>query len=195
MSVATQDVSAMQPRKRGWFRRNWKWFVPGMLAVTALLAAIAVFSYIQVRSYRLRQNPAYQTALAAVQSSAEVQRRLGENIVDSDWNPQGAIEVRDNAAIGEARFNFTVAGPKGSGDVGAEARMVEGEWALSRLEVLFPDGERVRLTEEVLARQKVDTPQFNAAAERERQKTRQGDSKDPGPELNFEVPTVPEGLK
>ena len=42
--------------------------------------------------------------------------------------------------------------------------MVDGEWAIARLEVIFPEGDRIRLTEQVLARQKVDTPAFDAEA-------------------------------
>lgn len=195
MPVASQPATAMQP-PRSWFRRNWKWFLPGMLAVAVAMAGIAVFSYVQIRSYRYRQNPAYQMALAAVQDSDKIRDRLGEPIVDADWNPQGAIELRDNATIGEARFNFTVSGPNGYADVGTEARMVDAEWALTGLEVLFPDGDRVRLTEEVLAKQEVDTPEFDPDTEPQRREKKQDQTKQaPGPEVKVEVPDVPPGIK
>ena len=96
MSVVANTTDS-GPKTRGWFRRNWKWFVPGTLLVSIMLGAIAVFGYIQVRAYRYRANPAYQAALAEVQSSKEIQNKLGTPIVDSDWNPQGAIEIRNDA--------------------------------------------------------------------------------------------------
>jgi Cytochrome oxidase complex assembly protein 1 len=196
MSVVAHTADA-GPETRGWFRRNWKWFVPGTLLVTIILGTIAVFGYIQVRAYRYRANPAYQAALAEVQASIEIQDRLGAPIVDSDWNPQGAIEIRNDATMGESRFNFTVSGPKGNAEIGTDARMVDGEWAIARLEAIFPEGDRISLTEQVLARQKVDTPAFDPKAAKN--STSNGKtperSKEPGPNLDVEVPDVPPGVK
>ena len=194
MSVASQSTTAMQPPRR-WFRRNWKWFLPGMFVLAIAMAAIAVFSYVQIRSYRYRQNPSYQAALAAVQSSQQIQNRLGEPIVDSDWNPQGGIEVRNNASIGEARFNFDISGPNGNAIVTTTARMVDGEWALTSLDVRFSDDEVVSLTEEVRAKQEVDTPGFDPKKEQKSQVKNDSSEGARAPDVNVEVPDVPPGLK
>jgi hypothetical protein len=193
MSTATQPAPP-KTAARGWFPRNWKWFVPSTFTLAAVLAGVAAFGYVQVRSYRYRQNPAYQAALAEVQSNKQVQDLLGEPVVDSDWNPQGAIELRDNATLGEARFNFTVSGPKGHADVGAEARMVDAQWALTRLELITQDSERIRLTKEILAKQKVDTPAFNPKAEQQENSTADQPPQE-SKELNVQVPDLPPGLK
>jgi hypothetical protein len=192
MSIATQPARP-KPAARGWFPRNWKWFVPSSFTLVAALVAAGVFGYVQVRSYRYRQNPAYQAALSEVQSNKQVQALLGEPVVDSDWNPQGAIELRDNDTMGEARFNFTVSGPNGHADVIAEGRMVDSEWALTRLE-LTQDGERMPLTRQILAKQKVDTPVFDPAKEQKKDPA----TDQPPPEstdLNVQVPDLPPGLK
>jgi hypothetical protein len=193
MSTATQPAPP-KTAARGWFPRNWKWFVPSTFTLVAVLAGVAAFGYVQVRSYRYRQNPAYQAALAEVQANKQVQDLLGEPVVDSDWNPQGAIELRDNATLGEARFNFTVSGPKGHADVGAEARMVDAQWALTRLELITQDSERIRLTKEILAKQKVDTPAFNPKAEQQENSTADQPPQE-SKELNVQVPDLPPGLK
>lgn len=193
MSTATQPARAV-PAARGWFPRNWKWFIPSTFTLVVVLAAIAVFGYVQVRSYRYRQNPAYQAALAEVQANKQVQDLLGEPILDSDWNPQGAIELRDNSSLGEARFNFTVSGPKGHADVAAEGRMVDAEWALTRLELITQDGERIRLTRQILGKQKVDTPAFDLATEQKNKPTTDQPTEE-SPELNVQVPDLPPGLK
>jgi hypothetical protein len=195
MLVATKPVTKAPPA-RGWLARNWKWFLPATFAAAVVLAAIAAFGYVQIRSYRYRQNPAYQAAVAEVQTNKQLQERLGQPIVDSDWMPQGAIDVRDDASIGEARFNFTISGPQGTADVNAEGRMVDAEWALSRLEVLFDDGERVRLSEQVRAKQKHDTPAFDLQKEQQRQaKKDEQTHNEPAPEVNVEIPQLPPELK
>ena len=192
MSVASQPTTAMQP-PRSWFRRNWKWFVPGMFAVAVAMAGIAVFSYVQIRSYRYRQNPAYQMAVATVQANEQIQSRLGEPIVDSDWNPQGSIEVRNDATIGEARFNFDISGPDGNGIVTTYARMVDGEWALTSLDVRFSDDEVVSL-EDDLAKQKVDTPPFKAGSEKQ-PKASAVEPPEGIIDVDVKVPDVPPGVK
>lgn len=181
---------------RGWFRRNWKWFIPSMFLAAVVLGAIAVFGYVQVRSYRYRSNPAYQAALAAVQESPRVRDRLGQPIADTDWNPQGDIDVSEGATIGGATFNFTVSGPNGSADVATDGRMVNGQWALTRLELRFPDGDRLSLTKEIEAKQKVDTPAFDPDAEKRRQsKTADAAQDATAREVTVDVPDVPPGVK
>jgi hypothetical protein len=194
MSVASLPTAAT-PKPRRWFGRNWKWFVPSMLLGTVLLAALAVFGYVQIRSYRYRQNPAYQAAIAAVQVSPQAQARLGSPIVDSDWNPQGLIDVGDGT-IGEALFNFTVTGPQGSAEVATQGRMVSGEWAVTHLELRFAENERLNLTEEVEAKQKVDTPAFDLEAEKQRQpKAADSTEDDAARVLNVDVPDAPPDIK
>jgi hypothetical protein len=189
MSVASQPT-AMQPPRR-WFRRNWKWFLPGMFVVAFAMAAIAVFSYVQVRSYRHRQNPAYQLSLATVQDSDKIRERLGEPIEDSDWNPFGRVEP----STGHGTFIFTVSGPKGHADVATQAHTVKGEWAVNRLEVRFPEGDVINITEEALANQQVDTPAFDPNKAQQPQATKDPSQDKPAPDVNLDLPEVPPELK
>jgi hypothetical protein len=169
MSVASQPAAEIRPAS--WFRRNWKWFLPGLFVVTVVMGAVAIFGYVQVRSNGYRQNPAYQLALDVVQSSEEVQERLGAPIEDSDWNPQGRYE-REGDTIRGAGFNFTVSGPQGSADVAVQASLIGGEWAVNGLHVRFAD-QQLDLTQQVLAKQKIDTPEFDRQAEDHRQGDKQ----------------------
>jgi hypothetical protein len=193
-SASTTIPSVPLADQRGWLRRNWKWFIPGMLFVALVLGAIAVFSYVQIRSYKYRANPAYHASLAEVQQNKQIQERLGAPIVDSDWNPQGRIEITDN--LGDAAFNFTVSGPEGIADVATEGRMVSGEWAVTRLVVRFPDGERINLSEEIAAKQQVDTPAFDPRAKKQTQdKSDEPPKEVTVPELNVDVPDAPPDVK
>jgi hypothetical protein len=193
MSIATSPNTAT-PTTRGWFRRNWKWFIPSMLLTVVLLGAIALFGYFQIRSYGYRANPAYQAALAAVQESPRAQERLGQPIVDSDWFPQGLIDTGDGT-LGEALFNFTVSGPKASAEVATQGRMVDGQWGITRLELLLPNDDRLNLTAEVEAKQDIDTPAFDPQAEKQRPKPTDTRPDDAAKELNVEVPDAPSDLK
>jgi hypothetical protein len=183
------------PSQRSWFRRNWKWFVPGMFVVAVAMAGIAVVGYVQIRSYGYRQNPAYQFALSVVQASEEVQTRLGSPIEDSDWNPQGEYD-KVGETIRAAQFNFTVSGPNGEADVAVQSSQIAGEWAVNGLTVRFSNDERVALTEEALAKQKIDTPEFDPQSEQNKQ-TKNDTSQDspPPPDVSVDVPDVPAGVK
>ncbi len=191
MSVASQTTTMPPPRR--WFRRNWKWFVPSLFVAVVAATAISVFGYVQIRAYRYHQNPVYQTAMRGVQANQQLQDRLGEPIVDSDWNPQGAIETWNDATMGEAKFNFSISGPDGYADVATAGRMVDGEWFVTGLEVLFPEGDRIRLTEEIAAKQKADTPAFDPASQPKKQ-AKKDDAEVP-PDVSVQVPEVPPGLK
>jgi hypothetical protein len=187
MSIATQPAPP-KAATRGWFSRNWKWFVPATFALLAALTAITVFAYVQVRLYRYRSHPAYEMALATVQESERVQARLGEPIEQSGWFPQQQGEGR------ELTFNFTVVGTKETAAVAAQASLIDGEWAVNSLRVRFPNDEQINLTQGVLARQKIDTPVFDPTKEPKNEP----ESKEAQPEstdLNVQVPDLPPGLK
>jgi len=187
MSTATQIAPAATPT-RGWFSRNWKWFVPASFAMLAALTAIAVFAFVQVRLHRYRSHPAYVMALAAVRESEKVQSRLGEPIEQSGWFPQRQGE------IGELTLNFTVTGPKESAAVAAQATLIDQEWAVNSLRVRFANDEQINLTQAVLAKQKVDTPAFDPTKERHKEPS----TSQPPPEstdVNVQVPDLPPGLK
>jgi hypothetical protein len=71
--------------------------------------------------------------------------------------------------------------------------MVDGEWALTGLDVRLADGDVIRLTDEVFARQAVDTPEFVRQAKP--QPNNETKTKEPAPEVEVVVPEVPPGLK
>jgi len=113
--------------RRGWFKRNWKWFVPAIL-----LGPL-------VRASNLKSSKPYRMTLEIVQKSPEVITQLGEPVVDASWNPSGMLPD-EAAANPTANLNYEVAGPKGKGYVITSARRVDGDWAINSLQVTLPDG-------------------------------------------------------
>src|SRR5687767_11579148 len=102
------------PERKGWFGRNWKWFVPaGCLSVIviagAIVAAIVYFAFGAMKS-----SYAYQEAMTRTRANADAIRELGEPI-ESGWMISGSIKLNDSS--GKADLSIPVSGPKKSGKV------------------------------------------------------------------------------
>ncbi len=74
MATTAPSVPAKAAPPRGWFRRNWKWFIPASILTAALVALIVAAGVIGVRVNRYKSSTPYQTALAIVQESPQVQK-------------------------------------------------------------------------------------------------------------------------
>jgi hypothetical protein len=192
MSTATQPAPP-KTAARGWFARNWKWFVPSAFLLVVVLAGIAAFGYVTVRLHRYRSHPVYELALSTVQESSSVKARLGEPIRQSGLLPERKFDLEGEIIHG-LTLNFTVTGPKETAAVAAQANLLDGEWAVNGLRVRFPDGEQVNLTQDVLAKQKIDTPEFDLASEQKGKSTTDQPTQE-SPELNVQVPDLPPELK
>jgi len=138
VNVGDQVVPAARPR--GWWSRNWKWFVPIALFVSLLVCAGVVFAALS----RHKWSEPYLKALEKVQATPQVAAKLGEPITGVFWPPpSGEVQVDDGG--GEAHLAFSVLGPNGKADVQTQARRIAGTWGLSLLVVGFPDGQRLKI--------------------------------------------------
>jgi hypothetical protein len=136
------DQRVDQPR-RGWWSRNWRWFVPTTLLALGLLCGGCCLGIVGALFGVLKFTEPYQMVLKRVQNDPQVIRHLGEPIAEAGWFPSGERNVRNGG--GDARLDFNVAGPKGKAHVHAEARRIAGRWVLTRLEVTPEDAERIVL--------------------------------------------------
>lgn len=143
--MATSDFTAeaVSPPRRGWWRRNWLWVVPSGCLVAVLLAAGLCAGIIFGAMGMLKSSEPYQMALEQVRQNPKVIEALGEPIQESGWFPAGNLKVENDR--GEAQFDFDVAGPKGKAHVRSQARLIDGKWGLTTLEVTGPDGKRLPL--------------------------------------------------
>ncbi|MGO9906274.1 MAG: cytochrome c oxidase assembly factor Coa1 family protein, partial [Solirubrobacteraceae bacterium] len=84
----------------------------------------------------LKSSEPYQMALHRVQTAPEVIEQIGEPIEEASWMPSGNFNYSNNngSASGEANFDFSVRGPKGTAHVHAEALCRDGKWRFSVLE-------------------------------------------------------------
>ena len=117
------------PRK-GWWGRNWKWFVPLLSAVTLTLFAGFMLLIFSAVLGMMKSSDAYQQALQAARKDPAVAVALGEPIKEG-WFIMGNINV--NGPSGEANLQIPISGPKGEGDIYLEATKSAGQWSYSTL--------------------------------------------------------------
>ncbi len=127
------------PERKGWFGRNWKWFVPVgclsfILMVVVFVAAIVYFAFGSIKS-----SDVYKQALSKTRSNAEVIRELGEPI-EPGWLISGNISVNDSS--GKADISIPVSGPKKSGTVYVVATKKMGKWDIYGLEIAIKGEEK-----------------------------------------------------
>lgn len=133
-----------EPPGRGWFARNWFWFIPLLVLVPIIICAGCCTGMFTFRVGMLKASEPYREALAAVQEDPQVQEALGMPIEDDTWFPVGEINITDDH--GDARFGFTVRGPKGRAHVRTESRMTDGAWQMTELVVTVEEtGRRIVL--------------------------------------------------
>ncbi len=125
-----------QPHPPSWFRRNLWWVLPTaiMVVVLPIGCCAGIFTWL-IGS--LKSSEPYQAALERVRTNPQVIEQLGEPIKESSWMPTGnfSYKINNSVASGEATFDFSVAGPKGTAHVHAEARCRDGKWRFLQLQV------------------------------------------------------------
>jgi len=134
-----------QPRKKGWWGRNWKWVVPvGCLGIVALALAF-VFGLVFLIFGIMKSSDAYKEAVAQVTTHEVVQDRLGAPI-EAGLIVTGNINV--NGPSGQASLAIPISGPKGKGRLYVEATKSAGQWRFATLMAEIREtGERIDLLE------------------------------------------------
>jgi hypothetical protein len=154
-----------------------------------LVLAAVIGGGVALRPYWiLKKSKPFQDTVEQLRKNPKVIAALGEpaDIPTLLHFPAGNVSQQDGR--GEAGFTFPWAGPKGSGEVASQARMVDGKWGLTRLVLQIHGGQTLNLTQDVLA-EGVDVPAFDPNAPpkaNEPQKPKSGDMN-----VKIEVPNLP----
>jgi len=133
MPIIHEPGLVMEPaRKRNWFDRNWKWFVPlaclwGIAVVGAFCLVIVYFAF-----GLMKTNDAYREALARAKASPAVIRALGAPVREGLF-VSGSVQV--SGPSGRAELAIPVSGPKGKGTIFVSARKSAGRWTFSTIQV------------------------------------------------------------
>jgi hypothetical protein len=129
-----------EPRK-GWFGRNWKWFVPGGCLTIIVLIAAVIGGILFIVEGSIKTSGAYTQALAQAQANPQVAEKIGRPI-KGGWFVSGNINT--NGDSGDADISFPISGSIGKGKVYAVAKKSVGIWQFDTLQVEV-DGQADRI--------------------------------------------------
>ena len=131
-----------QPPRKGWWQRNWKWFVPtGCLTLIALGVLFVVCIVFFVFSI-LKSSDAYKIAVTRAKEDQRVVAVLGAPIQEG-LVPSGKTNV--NGPSGEADIAIPISGPKGKATIYAVGTKSAGKWEFSELAVQTDGGQMIDL--------------------------------------------------
>ena len=175
------NFPGQEPKPRGWWSRNWKWFVPATLLGLVLMCSGCVAAILFGIVGLLRSSPPYVTTMEKIQADPQVKEAFGEPIRDVSWIPAGELNTQNDTGTAELRWDL--AGPKGKGKVYVKARMTNGKWDIVMIEVIPPEGKKIVLHDEGPGGN--EAPVFNPQGKTAPEKPQETS---PPPELN---PTIP----
>ena len=121
---------------KGWFGRNWKWFVPVTIVVLMLLFVGFVGGIMTLVFGAMKNSTPYQHAVAVATHHPQVIRELGSPI-EPGWLVSGSINV--SGPSGEAKLSIPLKGRLHKGTVYVEATKSLGLWNYQALVVEIED--------------------------------------------------------
>jgi hypothetical protein len=170
-------------RRRGWWSQNWRWFLPALLLAIVVLGGGAIYWALFTRVFHLG---VVQSAMQAIQQSAEVDRALGQPITPVRWGVPPSTRLETD----EQDVRWEIEGPQGKAKAHVHARMQQGQWATDVLEVTLANGQR--LTVAVGGDGGSEAAPFNASKPEEKKpEEKKSESKAPPPEINLPIPPDP----
>ncbi|HEY3026955.1 MAG TPA: cytochrome c oxidase assembly factor Coa1 family protein [Pyrinomonadaceae bacterium] len=149
----------MDPQPRpGWWKRNWKWFVPVTLVCAVVLGAAIIGLIATAVMGSIKSSVPYTRALAQAKADPTLIAEMGSPI-EAGWYVTGSI--RSTGQNSFADLTFPIHGPNKSGTlhvIALKSTLVQGmeDWKITVLEAkvagrsepIFPgapnDGEPVR---------------------------------------------------
>ncbi len=118
------------PVKANWRGRNWKWFVPVLclLAAVVIGALVAVTMSAAIRS--LKSSELYQKAVETARLNVTLTEALGQPLKEGFF---AAGSFNYASTSGRAEITIPVSGPQGSGTITLKAQRITGPWLISSL--------------------------------------------------------------
>jgi hypothetical protein len=162
MESVKQPAPQSSPPERGWFKRNWKRLIGGLL----LLLMVGAVGWYLAKFGPIMFSRPYREALDFAVVNPKVIAELGEPVKRGlhDWTPAGTIT--DDGENGDAHLEFSITGSKRQAKVSIVARKVKGdkEWGFPTFKVTPLDGAPINLADEINKTKPDDTPKANEGA-------------------------------
>ena len=147
--IDKKDQKQAQQKQRGWFRRNWRWFVPlVLLPPTLLLTVVVVVAGVCYWAFvgRVYNLDVCQSAMRTIAADKGMQETLGQPIKNVSWPSR---ETVPNARVetDEIDVIWHIEGPKKQATAHLLAKRRQGRWDTVMLEVTPAGGKRVSIHE------------------------------------------------
>jgi hypothetical protein len=182
MSNVQQAGSPSAPApNRSWVGRHKILTFLGVLLVIVLVG----FYFLGWPLMKWRFHSQFFASLDEIRKNPAAIERLGEPI-SIPFLPFPSGRVFTEGDRGDARFDFSVEGPKGKAQAVSSMRKVNGQWGFTQLELEFPDKQKLNLTSTMKAAD--DTPKFDPNA-------KPADVKAPDLPVDIKLPELPEAPK
>lgn len=125
------------PSRPGWWKRNWKWFVPVTLVCMLLLGAGVIALIVTLVMGTVKSSTPYTMALAQAKADPAVIAELGTPI-EAGWYVTGSIST--SGQNGNADLSIPIHGPNKSATlhvIALKSAMVAGmeDWKITKLEM------------------------------------------------------------
>ncbi len=131
-----------EQKPRGWWSRNWKWFVPTVFLCMILMCGGCLTGIGFFIISGLKHLEPYVVTMQKIQANPEAQEALGQPIRDDSWFPVLSIDG-DNLDI-----RWDLSGPKGKGKAYVKSRTSNGKSEIVVIEVTLPNGKKLILHDE-----------------------------------------------
>jgi hypothetical protein len=132
-----------QPPKRGWWSRNWLWFVPTVLLVLVVFCCGCPLGFAFWAFGRMYDMPPLNDAMQKIQSNETLTKELGQPIKPAYWPPP-----QFQPADREMDIRWEIQGPNGQARAHLKTRMMNGQWEPVTLEVILADNRKISIAEE-----------------------------------------------
>jgi Cytochrome oxidase complex assembly protein 1 len=131
-TVYNPPVYSPAPRRKSWFERNWKWFVPAVLVFLVAIAGLFVLAILSFVNGLMRSSDAYKTAIQRAEQSPMVAVKIGHPFRVGRLIA-GSINLNNDS--GEAELSIPISGDRGTGHILVGAKKSAGKWTFQTLEV------------------------------------------------------------
>lgn len=126
--------------QKGWFGRNWLWFIPVIIILPIILCCggCSLLGYFTVQKgmEELKNFPGYKNSVAAMEANTDVTDALGTPIEVAGLIAAASTGNPAEISESEIDISYPITGPKGSGLLIIDAELdSNGQWVWRTLTV------------------------------------------------------------
>jgi hypothetical protein len=179
MSASQGNLTTADAKpQRGWWRRNWKWFVPAVLIGCVAIACLGAAIFL----YEIHHRDPYIKTMAAALENPVLKEALGEPMKDLRWLPAPLDGYYTKEDRGEVNWYWEIGGPKGNCKIHVQGRRLQGQWQYQVMEATLADGRKISLIKEDA---EGGAPLYNPQTATEKKKP---DAEAPPPDVDVKIP-------